>query len=163
MHDLRKTAERIEAIGSPKVVVRSCDTTCESAVKALYADIYKCVDKVHVLINSAGALHLGLIGAIEPSLWWNNLVSVPNFIASSSCLLTDLKETNFKGPFLMVHYLIKTFGDTATIITLSSIASKAVHPGMSSYAATKLAINRVEECLQVGKERLPRCRPRDSN
>lgn len=47
---------------------------------------------------------------------------------------------------------MKHFGDAGTVITISSVASTAIHPGMSSYAATKLAINRLDECLQVGKE-----------
>ena len=54
----------------------------------------------------------------------------------------------------MIHYFIKHFGEVGTIITISSVASTAVHPCMSSYAATKLAVNRVNECLQVGKGKL---------
>ncbi|KAM0803203.1 hypothetical protein BDR22DRAFT_55676 [Usnea florida] len=131
MEDLKKTAERIGAVGSSKVLVRSCDTTSETAVKSLFEDIGKHFDKLDVLINCAGATNIGLIGDTEPSFWWENF------------------ETNVKGPYLMIHYFIKHFGEVGTIITISSVACTAVHPGMSSYAATKLAVNRVNECLQV--------------
>ena len=72
-------------------------------------------------------------------------------IGSSISLLTHLKEANVKGPHLMVHYFIKHFGGVGTVITISSAASCAVHPGMSSYAAAKLAVNRIDECIQLGK------------
>lgn len=76
MDDLKKTAERIETVGSSKVLVRSCDVNSETAVKAFYADVGEHFDKIDVLINSAGALNLGLIGEIEPALWWENFVGV---------------------------------------------------------------------------------------
>lgn len=76
MHDLEKTAERIQALGSSRVLLRSCDTTSETAVKALYEDIGNHFDKVDVLINSAGAFNRGLIGDIDPALWWENFVGL---------------------------------------------------------------------------------------
>lgn len=51
----------------------------------------------------------------------------------------------------MVHYFIKHFCGVGTIITMTSAASGVVHPGMSSYAAAKLALNRLGECIQLGK------------
>ena len=76
MEDLKKTAERIGAVGSSKVLVRSCDTTSETAVKSLFEDIGKHFDKVDVLINCAGATNIGLMGDTEPSLWWENFVGI---------------------------------------------------------------------------------------
>lgn len=65
--------------------------------------------------------------------------------------LINAKEANVKGPHLMVHYFIKHFCSVGTIITMTSAASGVVHPGMSSYAAAKLALNRLGECIQLGK------------
>lgn len=145
-------------MGRSKVLVRSCDTTSETAVKALYEDLGTHFDKVDVLINSTGAMNAGLMGEIEPALWWENFVSIriritPALYPFRRSLPTDdiLKEANVKSPYLMVHYFIKHFGGVGTVITISSTASFAVHPGMGAYAATKLAINRVDECLQLGK------------
>ena len=148
---MERTAERVEAVGSSKVFVRSCDINSETAVNALYEDVGRHFDKVDVLINSAGALNLGLIGEIEPALWWENFVGVFSHTDLLIWSLTQVKETNVRCPYLMVHHWIKHFGDAGTVITISSVASTAVHPGMSSYAAAKLAVNRVDECLQVGK------------
>ena len=51
----------------------------------------------------------------------------------------------------MIHYFLKHFGTAGTIITISSAASSVVHPTMGAYGAAKLAMNRVDECLQAGK------------
>lgn len=77
--------------------------------------------------------------------------SISSSMDSLISLLTNLKEANVKGPHLMIHYFIKHFGGVGSVITMSSAASCAVHPGMSAYSATKLAINRLGEYIQLGK------------
>lgn len=153
MDSLQKTAERIGAVGTSKVLVRSCDTSSETAVKGLYEDLREHFDKVDVLINSAGALNAGLIGDIEPALWWENFVRISPMSIDSiipANLHITLQEANVKGPHLMIHHFLKHFGGLGTVITISSAASSVVHPAMSGYAAAKLAMNRVDECLQAG-------------
>ena len=101
-------------MGRSKVLVRPCDTTSETAVKALYEDLGIHFDKVDVLINSAGAMNAGLMGEIEPALWWENFVSIhtpPALYRFRRSLPIDdiLKEANIKSPYLMVHYFIQAF------------------------------------------------------
>ena len=82
---LVKTAERIGAVGNSKVLICLCDTTSETAVKGLYEDVSKHFDKVDVLINSAGAFNAGLIGDIEPALWWENFVRILRIPSTHLC------------------------------------------------------------------------------
>ena len=51
----------------------------------------------------------------------------------------------------MMHYLIKTFGDRATIINITTIVAGATFPGLSSYSASKMATIKVGEYLQLGE------------
>lgn len=52
----------------------------------------------------------------------------------------------------MSHYFIKHFGGKGTIINISTSVSSLVLPGMSSYAVSKLALTKMSEFFQVGKD-----------
>jgi len=55
-----------------------------------------------------------------------------------------------KAPYLTSNYFIKNFGGEGTIINLSSIVIDVALPGVSSYAASKMAMLKTAELLQLG-------------
>lgn len=49
----------------------------------------------------------------------------------------------------MIHALIRVGGGKGTVINLVSLAASFVAPGMSGYVASKLAVIKLGECLNV--------------
>lgn len=89
--------------------------------------------KVDVLVNAAGTMNTDAItGEIEPSTWWNDF------------------EVNVRGTYNMVHYFIGTTGGKGTVINLVSLGASFLMPGVSSYSASKLAVIKLGECLDLG-------------
>jgi len=129
---LEKTASSIKNVNATvNIVIHAADLTSDLEIRNLYKTVSEQFDKVHVLVNCAGSFNFGKAAEIDTGDWWNDF------------------EINVKGPFLMSHHFIKSFGDEGTIINLSTTTMNVLIPGVSSYAASKLAMKKTGELLQL--------------
>lgn len=118
---------------SLKTTIKTADTRNEGAVKELFEALVEQKIHVDVLIDTAGAINNAVTGSLEPSMWWNDF------------------ESNVKGPYLLSHHMMATYGDQqGTVIIMTSNAIALVVPGMSSYVCSKLAMTRMLDFLQAG-------------
>ena len=89
--------------------------------------------KVDVLINVAGSMNQDTItGDVEPHTWWRDF------------------EVNVHGTYNMVHYFIAATGGKGTVINVVSMGASFLVPGISSYSASKLAVVKLGEYLDLG-------------
>ncbi|KAF2793847.1 putative oxidoreductase ucpA [Melanomma pulvis-pyrius CBS 109.77] len=120
---------------SVKVTKFQLDVTNEDAVKACLDAVKKDEGRLNVLVNNAGTTEPWVpIGESKPSNWWNTF------------------EVNLKGPYLLMQAFLpllvetaKADGTTVDVVNISSIGALIVHPGVSAYQVSKLAVQRLTE------------------
>ena len=73
------------------------------------------------------------------------------FLSSQCLLVKTAQELNLKGTYLATQAYLRLLPKSqhGSVITVSSIASDLIEPGISSYALTKLALNRFNEFLSL--------------
>ncbi|TVY44024.1 Short chain dehydrogenase, partial [Lachnellula subtilissima] len=89
------------------------------------------VGKVDVLINSAGSLESGLVGAADPTKFFNDF------------------KVNVLGLYLLTHHFLAQADGVGTVVSLTTGAIAQVFPGMAGYTASKLALVRIMENLHA--------------
>ena len=57
-------------------MVHMADVSSENDVKTLYENVNAKFGKANVLVNCAGSMGGGMIGNVEPSAWWQDIVSL---------------------------------------------------------------------------------------
>ena len=150
---LEAAAKHVDSIahGLP-VLVHTADVSAEADVKTLYEKVKAKFGKADALVNCAGSMGGGMIGAVEPSAWWQDIVSVtqrPNTMSLGDNHIDIPQESNLKGTYLMIHYFIKTFGSQGTIINIVSLGASFTMPGISSYSASKMGVIKLGEYLDA--------------
>ncbi|PVH92219.1 NAD(P)-binding protein [Periconia macrospinosa] len=130
---LEQAATEIRSSNQKTIVrVETADTRSEITIKSLFESLVQDGIVVDVVIDAAGAINNAVTGTLEPSAWFNDF------------------EANVRGPYILSHYLMKTYGDQkGTLIVMASNAAALVVPGMSSYSCSKLAATRMLEFLQT--------------
>jgi NAD(P)-dependent dehydrogenase (short-subunit alcohol dehydrogenase family) len=130
---LESVARRLQSLGPPgtKVLAHGADITSEASVAALFAAAKEAVGKVDVLINSAGSLDLGSVGAVDPTKFFNDF------------------QVNVLGSYLVTHHFLAQTDGVGTVVSLTTGAIGQVFPGMAGYTASKLAFVRIMENLHV--------------
>ncbi|MBN1379803.1 MAG: SDR family NAD(P)-dependent oxidoreductase [Gammaproteobacteria bacterium] len=117
-----------------KVIIAQVDVTDSESVKGFFEEYQKQIEKVDVLINSAG-LALGLALANETDIDdWENMV-----------------DTNVKGLMRMTRnvlpYMVKR--NSGHIINIGSIAGSWPYPGGNVYGATKSFVQQFSRGLRA--------------
>lgn len=123
-----------------KIIPIECDVSSDESVKSLFEKIAHEIDALHVLVNNAG---YGVYGSVEET-------PVADFRANM--------ETNFLGVIRCVQGALpmlrraaaatpKRWG--ASIVMVSSIVGKRSMPKVSSYCATKFALEALSESLRL--------------
>ncbi|ROW16753.1 hypothetical protein VPNG_01590 [Cytospora leucostoma] len=121
---------------STKLLPLAGDITSDTDVDAIYNKVLAAFGKVDVLVNAAGAMNVGPIGVLEPPKWWENF------------------EVNTRGVFNTSSGFIKATGGEGTIINLVTLGASFVAPGLSGYSASKLAVIKFGEFLDVEQPKL---------
>ncbi|CAJ2507087.1 Uu.00g082730.m01.CDS01 [Anthostomella pinea] len=108
---LEGIATRLRSLAPPgtKVHAQAADITNEASVVALFAAAKEVVGKIDVLINSAGSLDLGTIGAIDITKFFNDFQ-------------VNVLGTQAEG--------------AGTVVTMTTAAMGTVFPGMAGYTAS---------------------------
>ncbi|XXH00744.1 hypothetical protein Hte_007094 [Hypoxylon texense] len=120
------------------------DLDSKSEVLTIVADVTKAADTdavfkealakfghVDVVVNAFGAMNVAPVTAQSPEAWWENF------------------EVNVKGVYNVAHSYIAAAGGKGTLINIVSLAASFVAPAMSGYSASKLAVVKIGECLDV--------------
>ena len=129
---LKATKIEVEA-QSPgcTVTMLAGDVTSEDAVSAIFA-AFASGPPPDVVVNNAGINADFRVADSDPPTWWHDW------------------EVNVKGTYLCTRaYLRLLDGKPGTILNVSTSISDAVLPNMSSYATSKMAVNRFTECVQL--------------
>jgi hypothetical protein len=66
-------------------------------------------------------------------------------------MLTQMRESNMKGTYNMVHYFIKAAGGNGSVINIVSLGVSFLARGISSSLSSKLTIIKLGECLHLGE------------
>ncbi|CAI6340692.1 unnamed protein product [Periconia digitata] len=119
------------AAPSTRILAKEADITDEASVAALFAAVKDEIGKIDVLVNSAGSLEPGMVGAVEPTKFFNDF------------------QVNTLGSYLMTHYFLAQAEGAGTVVSLITGAIGNVFPGMGGYTASKLAFVRIVENLHV--------------
>lgn len=130
---LEGIATRLRSLAPPgtKVLAQGADITNEASVAALFEAAKEAVGKVDVLINSAGSLDGGPVGAVDATKFFNDF------------------QVNVLGSYLMTHHFLAQADGVGTIVSMTTGAIGTVFPGMAGYTASKLAFVRIMENLHV--------------
>ncbi|OTA81833.1 hypothetical protein M434DRAFT_85137 [Hypoxylon sp. CO27-5] len=130
---LEGIAARLRSFAPPgtKVLAQGADITNEASVAALFAAAKEAVGKLDVLINSAGSLEEGPVGAVDAARFFNDF------------------QVNVLGTYLVtLHFLAQADG-AGTVVSMTTAAIANVFPGWAGYTASKLALVRIMENLHV--------------
>ncbi|KAH6655914.1 hypothetical protein BKA67DRAFT_657815 [Truncatella angustata] len=114
-----------------EVLVIAANVTSVSETDAAFETALGKFGRVDVVINAFGVMKTAPIGAQDPGAWWENF------------------DTNVRGVYNVCHSYINAAGGKGTIVNLVSLAASFVAPAMSGYSASKLAVIKLGECLQV--------------
>lgn len=115
------------------IIILPLDVTDDNSIKNTIAQILFHTDKIDVLINNAGIIH---IGAVEES-------PIENFI-------TDM-NTNYQGVIRCTQAVLPYMRKqrSGCIINVSSVGAKISNYFNASYCATKAALEVFSECLAM--------------
>lgn len=121
--DLETTAEGIRKWGGEALAVE-VDVTDPGSCQRLVDTAREQFGGVHVLINNAGLVKMGMVASYEESDW------------------DRLFAVNVKGVFLVSRAGIPVLeeGGGGVIINISSIAGKRGYAGLGAYSASKFAV-----------------------
>ncbi|KAK8044170.1 hypothetical protein PG993_004194 [Apiospora rasikravindrae] len=130
---LENVATGLQSLAPPgtKILAQAADITDEASVASLFAAAKEAIGKVDVLINSAGSLDLGPVGAADPAKFFRDF------------------QVNVLGTYLVTHHFLAQADGAGTVISMTTGAIAHVFPGMAGYTASKLALVRVMENLHA--------------
>lgn len=125
--EAEETAQQVIQQGA-RALVRACDVSDDSAVRAMLKAIESEFHRLDVLVNNAAMTHFvdhtDLDGMTEPM--WDRILAV-----------------NLKGPFFVTRAAAKllTAGDGGAVVNVSSIAGKIGKGSSIAYCASKAGLN----------------------
>lgn len=128
--EVRKTAEEIKAAGRKTLKV-PCDVTERSQIQAVIERMLGEMDRIDILVNSAGITRRVPSLEVEDSLW-NQII-----------------EVNLKGAWNTCQMVGRVMKDQqyGRIINIASIASFVSAHEVAPYAASKGGVMQITRCL----------------
>ncbi|EDR07455.1 uncharacterized protein LACBIDRAFT_298670 [Laccaria bicolor S238N-H82] len=127
-------AEILEVNNKANVLVLSIDITSEADIQKLEQAVKDNFGHADVLVNNSGQWGgRGNIEELNVKAWWSDF------------------ELNVKGTYLATQVYLRLLPKSqhGSVITVGSISSDMVNPGISSYGLTKLALNRFNEFVSL--------------
>ena len=118
----------------PRAVPVACDLTSAAAVsEAVVAMTNAFGGAPDILVNNAGAFSLVAVDALEPK----------DFAAAL--------DVNLVGPLRLIHAFLPAMKAryAGHVVTIGSIADRAIFPGNASYAPSKYGARALHEVLRV--------------
>ena len=113
-----------QLVASCEVIGLATDASDPKAVDELFAKLSE-TGIPDVVVNNAAVASAATIAGSDPALWWLDY------------------EVNVKGVYLCSRAYIRALaGKPGVIINTSSIGSRMIAPGLSSYQSGKMAVNR---------------------
>ena len=108
------------------------DVTDEAQVKAMAVRVEQELGRIHILINNAGVMLLGLVGGADTEDW------------------RRMVNTNILGLMYCTHALLPLMQRQASghIVNISSVAGRTARAGAAVYNATKWAVGAFSEALR---------------
>ncbi len=134
---LARTAGPLQALADSlgaEAIAVPCDVTDADAVTAAAAEIMATFGGApDLLVNNAGLFQIAAVDEMSP--------------ADFSAVL----QTNLVAPFLLTRALLPAMKarGSGTIVTLGSIADRAVFPGNGAYAASKYGVRALHEAMRA--------------
>lgn len=130
---LDEPSQAIKSISpSTEVLALTTDLTSETEVEATFKQAIDRFGIVDVVVHAAALSVEGSAGTLDPTTWFNGF------------------EVNVKGSYILAHYYLKAV-EKGTLIFLGTLGASFAAPGLSSYSASKLALMRFVEILNVEK------------
>lgn len=133
--DIDAVVSEIASKGYPKAVAITSDMSDGSAAAPLVRQVESSLGPIDILLNNAGTLWASTFehDADDLERWWKVL------------------EVNVRGPMALIHAVLPSMiaRGHGTIITVTSKAVSLIQPGFSSYAASKAAISKAHEILDL--------------
>jgi NAD(P)-dependent dehydrogenase (short-subunit alcohol dehydrogenase family) len=132
--------EPVEAIRSinpaTEVLALTTDLTSQIECETLFKQAVSTFGTVDVVVHAAAAEASGSIGDISPDAWFAGF------------------EVNVKGTYIVAHEYLRVVPKGGTIIILGTLGASLTVPGMSAYSASKLALLKVAEFLDIERTEL---------
>ncbi|TGJ85738.1 hypothetical protein E0Z10_g3037 [Xylaria hypoxylon] len=119
-----------------KVLTIATDLSSSADTDAMFKKVLDKFGRVDVVINAVGAMNVAPVGAQSADAWWENF------------------EVNVKIAYNISHSYITVGGGKGTLINLVSLAASFLAPAMSGYSASKLAVIKLGECLDLEQPNL---------
>lgn len=130
--ELERVAGQLSAAGT-ECVFMPADVRDKAAVEQVVCHGFKQFGRIDVLINNAGVGLRGLVETLEPTLFMEallvNVIGPLNFIQAAIPLLKKQR--------------------TGLIINIASLGAVQAAPNIGGYAATKAALTKLGEALQL--------------
>jgi NAD(P)-dependent dehydrogenase (short-subunit alcohol dehydrogenase family) len=118
------------ATGS-KTLTIAADVTSAADTDAAFTQSLERFGHIDVVVNAFGAMNVAPVRVLDPAAWWQNF------------------KVSVKAVFNASHSYIAATVGKGTIINLVSLAASFVAPAASGYSASKLAVIKLGECLDV--------------
>lgn len=127
------TLESVAKAIGPHAFPVPCDVADRAAVEQAIKQIHMDHGTPRILVNNAGVFRIAPVEETKPDDFATAL------------------NVNLFAPFLFVHgflHLMKSAG-VGHIVTIGSVADRAIFPGNSAYAATKFGVRAMHEVLRA--------------
>ncbi len=121
--DLRKVAEKIEAMGRRALVVFA-DVSDKAEIERMAEEVLNDFGKLDALVNNAGILIPGTVDGLPESVW------------------DSVMDINAKGAFMVIQAFLPSMKarEYGRIVNIASIGGKHGAPEQAHYSASKAAV-----------------------
>lgn len=135
--DCARVADELNALGGGKVQGFGADVSSEAGIVALAAEVGKRTDKLHILMNNAGASWGAPLGQVPHKSW------------------AKVLDVNLTAVFQLTQQLLPLLfkaasaEDPARVINLGSVMGTQAISGVYSYSASKAAVHQITRMLAL--------------
>ncbi|HEY5818201.1 MAG TPA: SDR family oxidoreductase [Mesorhizobium sp.] len=135
--DCERVAAELNEIGGGRAEGFGADVATEEGIAALAADVAKRTDRLHILVNNAGASWGAPLGAVPYKAW------------------AKVLDVNLTAVFHLTQQLLPLLekaasaDDPARVINLGSVMGTLAITGVYSYSASKAAVHQVTRMLAL--------------
>ncbi|KAI1453721.1 hypothetical protein F4805DRAFT_357611 [Annulohypoxylon moriforme] len=132
--EIDQTVAKIAQCGYPEAMAVSVDVSCLSEISHVIASVKSKFGHVDILINNAGIDRIGSMQyEADFQAWWK------------------VFEVNLMGPAALIHQALPGMisRNRGIIINIGSRNAICNHPFMTAYSASKTALLRFHQCLDL--------------
>ncbi|KAI1361582.1 hypothetical protein F5Y08DRAFT_14030 [Xylaria arbuscula] len=118
------------------VLTIATDLSLSENTDIMFKKVLDKFGRVDVVVNASGVMNVAPVGAQSANAWWENF------------------EVNVQIAYNVSHSYVTMAGGNGTLVNLVSLAASFLAPAMSGYSASKLAVIKLGECLDLEQPRL---------